>query len=663
MDGRRRRGAERTFAQRVGSALQALQPLGIERGHELHALGGPLVQLLPAGLRAGQDAQPDAGVQVGAGPPALQRRQVVGSDGGQRVVRVRGGRLEAAAVALEVQQPVRQQREARQQRPGGVGHRAQVLADHHAAVALALQRDDGQQLLGRVVHVGAIGGGGAGRHAEDAREAHHVVDAQRARAAHAGAQAVDEEAVAALAQPLGRQRRQAPVLPQRAQRVGRRADAGLGGQHGARAPGVGAVAVHGDGQVLVQADAQAGLAAARGHGLQLLVGRPLQPGVEIDFRRVLARERGHGRRVGFVVFGRPGRPAPGGQALPAEVRLQRIEQRLPLQRLAARGAEGGEGGAALRVGTVREVAVQQRQHLQLGRGHAGVVDEFRGAQRCQPLLEGRLGHPAPRRLAGGEFGQRLDVDVQHVQVLARGRAVGAALARVVREQRVQRVQPDGLGAELRRHRHQLGQVGEVAHAPLPFGAQGVELHRDAPAALALGRQVAARGRGDQQQGFVFTLKRQPVVAGGQLGGQFVHALDALHAVDVAAAVLGALAGQQPAAAEHAAVLAVQRPAARRRVVRRAHAQREAGRAGRDHLHRRQRPAPGGVLALLGLAVPGSAVAGRVGAPAELVQQRGELRRRHLDAVAEDVVVVAGQAGARAGAQQGLMHGRLPRPGR
>jgi len=52
-----------------------------------------------------------------------------------------------------------------------------------------------------------------------------VIDAQRAGVPHVLAQRVDERAVALRAQPVGTQRRQAPVLAVRVEFVGRGADA------------------------------------------------------------------------------------------------------------------------------------------------------------------------------------------------------------------------------------------------------------------------------------------------------------------------------------------------------------------------------------------------------------------------------------------------------
>jgi hypothetical protein len=95
-------------------------------------------------------------LDVLAQPEAAQRRQVVRADHGQRLgLPLRGPAEAAVLVALEQQRLVRQQVALAH----GLAHArrdvAQVLADHHALVALALQREHRQQVLQRVLDVGA----------------------------------------------------------------------------------------------------------------------------------------------------------------------------------------------------------------------------------------------------------------------------------------------------------------------------------------------------------------------------------------------------------------------------------------------------------------------------------------------------------------------------
>ena len=99
---------------------------------------------------------------------------------------------------------------ARRARSSGNG--AQVLADDEAAVALAFECDDAEQVGERIAHVGAVDGRRPRGHPEQAHQPHHVIDAQRAGVAHVRAQRRDEGRVACRLQTLRQHRRQAPVL-------------------------------------------------------------------------------------------------------------------------------------------------------------------------------------------------------------------------------------------------------------------------------------------------------------------------------------------------------------------------------------------------------------------------------------------------------------------
>ena len=90
--------------------------------------------------------------------------------------------------------------------------------------------------------------------------------------------------------------------------------------------------------------------------------------------------------------------------------------------------------------------VEQLQHFELERGDAGVVDERRSAQGGEPRLERGRRTMRARFGAFGEIGHRLDVEVQHVEEQPARRAVGARVRRVVRKERVQRIDADDAGA-------------------------------------------------------------------------------------------------------------------------------------------------------------------------------------------------------------------------
>jgi hypothetical protein len=91
-------------------------------------------------------------LDVGAGPQPGDRRQVVGGDGGHRLRRPLG-----RVVVLEPQQPVGEDAVLGHGLADAVLDGAEVLADDERLRAVALQRDDVEQVLGRVADVGAVG--------------------------------------------------------------------------------------------------------------------------------------------------------------------------------------------------------------------------------------------------------------------------------------------------------------------------------------------------------------------------------------------------------------------------------------------------------------------------------------------------------------------------
>ncbi len=135
-------------------------------------------------------------VQVGAGPQAGDRRQVVGRDGGESVL----GILRRAGL-LEPEQAVGQDVVRRELLARRLLHHAQVLADDHRARPLALERDDRQQIIGVALDEGAVARVAALGDPEQPEQPHHVIDAQSAGVAEARADGLDEGLVTGAAQP------------------------------------------------------------------------------------------------------------------------------------------------------------------------------------------------------------------------------------------------------------------------------------------------------------------------------------------------------------------------------------------------------------------------------------------------------------------------------
>ena len=489
VDGRRELRRHRSV--RVGIA-RGLRPGLADHGEQAAAiLGAHGRGRLAAGIVEQAELTPQG--DVAAVPPAGERWQVVRRDGDQRVARVRARQLELALrVALEIEQPVRQDSALEEVRAHFVGHRAEVLADHHAAVAMALEGDDREQLVRAVVDVGAVLRAPSRRDPEQAHQAHDVVDAQRAGVAHVGAQRLDDDAVAGRSQSIGPERRQAPGLAFAIELVGGRADARTERVDRRVRPGIGPGAVDRDGEVEIEADRHAALVRDLLRAGELGVGDPLEVLVELDLGELRPCVLGDTGRCRITPALGPDRPAPHRGVGSVEARLQGLELGEPAQPGAAFALEGAKGARALVVAGERAGAkalVEERQHLALGRSDAGVVDELARAQPLEPVLKRRRADEALCRPAAAHLGDCFDVDADRVQPLSRRGAVRADVRRVVTEERVQRIEADDAGATCAPLLDQTGEIAEVADAPVLVGAQRIQLHGRAedPAVVGEGR--------------------------------------------------------------------------------------------------------------------------------------------------------------------------------
>ena len=99
-------------------------------------------------------------------------------DGDDGIARIGRGRDELAVrVVRKIKRPRREHTDALETRADFVRHGAQVLANHHAAVALALKREDPEKIVERITHIRARVASRAGRHPVQTQQTHHVVDA------------------------------------------------------------------------------------------------------------------------------------------------------------------------------------------------------------------------------------------------------------------------------------------------------------------------------------------------------------------------------------------------------------------------------------------------------------------------------------------------------
>ena len=79
---------------------------------------------------------------------------------------------------------------------------AEILADHHAAVAVALERDDPDQVVEGIRDIGALGRRTALGNPEQPHQPQHVVDAESAGTAHVRAEKLGERGSALIAETV-----------------------------------------------------------------------------------------------------------------------------------------------------------------------------------------------------------------------------------------------------------------------------------------------------------------------------------------------------------------------------------------------------------------------------------------------------------------------------
>src|SRR5690606_19086259 len=110
---------------------------------------------------------------------------------------------------------------------------------------------------------------------ELAEEAHHMIDAKRTSWRHLRPQRFDERPVTSLAEPVGDEGREAPVLAESVELVRRGADTHTWGEQVLPRPGVEACRVEADRHVLHEH-------RAGGDAVELEAAQPLQPLVVAD---------------------------------------------------------------------------------------------------------------------------------------------------------------------------------------------------------------------------------------------------------------------------------------------------------------------------------------------------------------------------------------------
>ena len=215
-------------------------------------------------------------------------------------------------------------------------------------MTMALQRENPEQIGRRVAHVGALAAGRALRDPEQTKQAHHVVDAQRAGVAKGAAQHLNEVSIPVLPERPRIHRRQAPVLAEVRIRIGRRADRDAVEKETPVHPGIGTRPRRADGEVLIEADLHSSGARFSGDLTELPIELELQPFVEVDALRMLCREPLHLHRCRILKLGGPHLPRP---------LVARLGDRHPGGIVVQRGSGAGDERIVRRHARVRRVSL------------------------------------------------------------------------------------------------------------------------------------------------------------------------------------------------------------------------------------------------------------------------------------------------------------------
>jgi hypothetical protein len=179
-------------------------------------------------------------------------------------------------------------------------HGAEVLADHHAAMRDTLLRNGGEQRVERHLHIGAVSGREAVRHQIKPLQAEHVIETDRAGMAHRGRQHVAERLKRSHLETRGVEAGKPPVLAERIEGIGRRADGKMPGNRNLLVPGIEAVGLHADGNVEIEPDLHAKAFRKLLASGELAVRDPLQPRMEADTVGVLRGDHISGTTVAPV---------------------------------------------------------------------------------------------------------------------------------------------------------------------------------------------------------------------------------------------------------------------------------------------------------------------------------------------------------------------------
>ena len=254
-----------------------------------------------------------------------------------------------------------------------------------------------------VADVRAAVGRPARGHAPQPHQPHHVVDPQPAAVPEPGGEQLVQRAVAGGGQPPRVPGRLRPVLPALVELVRRRAHGQAADQQVLVRPGVRPAGVGADREVADDPGVHARGQRRPLRGGQLLIGEPLQPGVELGARAGVPRPRGadHG-------------PGPASRASRARA-ARRARTRRP-SRSSSRPSRLRNRSYSPRRASLERHPVDDLQRRPLGRPDRVPVDERRGGV-AGPERGGQRLDPRPLRgVQPAVLGDVLDPQVERADV-------------------------------------------------------------------------------------------------------------------------------------------------------------------------------------------------------------------------------------------------------
>ena len=214
-----------------------------------------------------------------------------------------------------------------------------------------------------------------------------------------------------------------------------------------------------------------------------------------------------------------------------------LGQRAPdgevVQAAALAGAVGGVGHLAARRPRHQVDALPARPAWPAHAASRSISSDL-SARACTLARALRI---RPRCADIGEFGYRLDPQIQRIYEPARGRQVWRGLHRRGRGAGVQRVDQDKTGAVPRPRPHrEIGQVSQIAYAPRSLGSHAVELggQPPGPSGAQPWWQLQRAGADDQRGTGVERphLQVQPVIAEREVAGELESGLADPSAIEI-----------------------------------------------------------------------------------------------------------------------------------